>query len=255
MHFNSSGAYLVLKYLHSHFYMQDKNYDDNWSNRYIARLMKFSVKEPLSNCFYWVTGSRLKLCVYDPHCWHLFLLLPLWSPGWDGTPPWRTVITKLDIAFAKCQRTTIQNKHTNWKLKKTVIFCARHFLCSQAFKTTSNVLNSDVNFALIAFCSLAVTNLAHWATSSLRQWNAIYQNPEKAKTNDNCVTNYRPASNPHERKGSEIRYKILRFAQHCFVASFESMFRVFHLSWSTCRATKMFVDPLMKPVEGSCCKK
>ena len=45
------------------------------------------------------------------------------------------------------------------------MFCARHFL-SQVFKTTSNVLNSDVNIvniALIAFWSLAVTNLAHWA--------------------------------------------------------------------------------------------
>ena len=93
----------------------------------------------------------------------------------------------------------------------------------------SNVLNSDVNivnFALIAFCSLAVTDLAHWAMSSLRGWNARYQNPEKAKSNDNCVTNYRPASDPHESKGGEIRYKILqRVAQHCFVA----MFRVFHL--------------------------
>ena len=88
------------------------------------------------------------------------------------------------------------------------MFCARHFFRSQVFKTTSNVLNSDVNIvniALIAFCSLAVTN-------------------------DSCVTNYRPASNPHESKGGEIRYKILRFGQHCFVASFGSMFRVFHLA-------------------------
>ena len=117
------------------------------------------------------------------------------------------------------------------------MFCARHFFGSQVFKTTSNVLNSDVNIvniALIAFCSLAVTNLAHWATS------AIYQNPEKAKTNDSCVTSYRPASDPHESTDGEIRYKILRF-----VASFGSMFRVFHLARSTCRATKMFVDPLM----------
>ena len=52
------------------------------------------------------------------------------------------------------------------------MFCARHFFCSQVFKTKSNVLNSDVNIvniALIAFWSLAVANLAHWATSSLRQ--------------------------------------------------------------------------------------
>ena len=55
-------------------------------------------------------------------------------------------------------------------------------------------------------------------------------NPEKAKTNDNCVTNYRPASDPHESKGSKIRYKILRFSQHYFAASFGSMFRVFHLA-------------------------
>ena len=57
-------------------------------------------------------------------------------------------------------------------LKKTVMFCARHFFSSQVFKTTSNVLNSDVNIvniALISFCSLAVTKLAHWAMSSLRR--------------------------------------------------------------------------------------
>ena len=42
--------------------------------------------------------------------------------------------------------------------------------CSQVFKTTSNVLNFDVNIvniALIAFCSLAVTKLAHWPMSRL----------------------------------------------------------------------------------------
>ena len=137
---------------------------------------------------------------------------------------------------------------SSWELKKNGHVLCTSLFCSQVFKTTSNFWNSDVkivNIALIAFCSLAVTNLAHWATSSLRQWNAIYQNPEKAETNDNCATNYRPASDPHESKGGETRYKILRFAQHCFVASFGSMFRVFHLAWSTCRATKMFVDPLM----------
>ena len=50
------------------------------------------------------------------------------------------------------------------------MFCARHFFCSQVFKTTSNVLNVDVNavnIALVAFCSLAVTKLAHWPMSSL----------------------------------------------------------------------------------------
>ena len=41
--------------------------------------------------------------------------------------------------------------------------------CSQVFKTP-NVLNSDeniVNVALIAFCSLAATKVAHWPMSSL----------------------------------------------------------------------------------------
>ena len=47
--------------------------------------------------------------------------------------------------------------------------CARHIFCSQVFKM-SDVLNSDeniVNIALIAFCPLAVTKLAHWPMSSL----------------------------------------------------------------------------------------
>ena len=45
--------------------------------------------------------------------------------------------------------------------------CPSRF-CSQVFKT-SDVLNSDehiVNIALVAFCSLAVTKLAHWPMSS-----------------------------------------------------------------------------------------
>ena len=67
-----------------------------------------------------------------------------------------------------------------------------------------------VNIALIAFWSLAVTKLAHWPMSSLRRRNTRYQNLEKAKANDNCVTNYRPASDSHESKGIEIRYKILQ---------------------------------------------
>ena len=48
--------------------------------------------------------------------------------------------------------------------------CARHFFCSQVFKTTSNFLNSDVNIAnitLVTFCSLAVTKLADWPMLSL----------------------------------------------------------------------------------------
>ena len=87
------------------------------------------------------------------------------------------------------------------------MFCARHFFGSQVFKTTSNVLNPDVpvNIVNIAFIDcllpLAVTKLAHWPMPSLIRQNTRYQNPEKAKTNDN----YRPASNPHESKGGEIR--------------------------------------------------
>ena len=55
------------------------------------------------------------------------------------------------------------------------MFCARHFFVAKYSKQRlkqNNVLNSDVNIvniALIAFCLLAVTNLAHWVTSSLRQ--------------------------------------------------------------------------------------
>ena len=69
----------------------------------------------------------------------------------------------------------------------------------QVFKTKSNVLNSGVNIVNIVsvtFCLLAVTKLAHWPMSSLRRRNTRYQDPEieKAKTNDNCVTNYRAAS-------------------------------------------------------------
>ena len=131
-------------------------------------------------------------------------------------------------------------------LKKQACFVHVTFFCSEVFKTTSNVLNSNVNIvniALIAFCSVAATNVAHWAMSNWRQWNARYQNPEKAKTNDNCVTNYmQPASNPDESKGGEIRYKILQLVvQHCFIASFGLLFRVFHLVWSTCHATKIYV--------------
>ena len=55
--------------------------------------------------------------------------------------------------------------------KNRHVLCTSLF-CSQVFKAMSNVLNSDVNvvsIALIAFYSLAVTNLAHWATSSLNK--------------------------------------------------------------------------------------
>ena len=68
---------------------------------------------------------------------------------------------RLDLSGKDSKQILIGN------LQKTVMFCARHFFCSQVFKTTSNVLNPDVNIvniALIAFCSLVVTKLAHWAT-------------------------------------------------------------------------------------------
>ena len=54
------------------------------------------------------------------------------------------------------------------------MFCACHFFVAKYSKQRlkqNNVLNSDVNIvniALIAFCSLAVTNLAHWATSAVK---------------------------------------------------------------------------------------
>ena len=61
-----------------------------------------------------------------------------------------------------------------------------------------------------------------------------------------------PATGPHESKGGEIRYKILqRVPQDCFVA----MFRFLHLAWSTCRPTKMFVDPLMSVAWGKLLRK
>ena len=134
-----------------------------------------------------------------------------------------------------------------WFSNQLDVVSETHFSCDTAdrgknqSKYENNLgyyINSDnsdvnmVNIALIAFCSLAVKKLAHWSTSSLRRRNTRYQNPEKAETNDNCS------------KLSATRYKNLqRVAQHCFVASFGSMFRVFHFAWSTCRATKMFVDP------------
>ena len=50
--------------------------------------------------------------------------------------------------------------------------------CSQVFKTTSNVLTSNVNIVnipLSAFCSLAVTKLAHgWPMSSLLSCGAVW---------------------------------------------------------------------------------
>ena len=51
------------------------------------------------------------------------------------------------------------------------MFCARHFFCSQVFKTTPNVLNS----ALIAFCSLAVAKLARVDVLFYRNGIPIFQ--------------------------------------------------------------------------------
>ena len=119
--------------------------------------------------------------------------------------------------------TSNHSKHS----QSHVMFCARHFFCSRVFKTTSNVLNSDVNIvniALIAFCSLAVTNLAHWATSSLGQWNARYQNPEKAKTNDNCVTSYRPASDPRESQESYLTTGMLPYKHSRFFPQYARLY-------------------------------
>ena len=57
--------------------------------------------------------------------------------------------------------------------KHRVMFVHVTFFCSQVFKTS--VLDSEekiVNITLIAFCSLAVTKLAHWPMSSLL-WSGI----------------------------------------------------------------------------------
>ena len=69
-----------------------------------------------------------------------------------------SLIDRLDVALAKCQRATIQNKYS----LGLAIFSARHFFCSQVFKTASNVLNPDVNIV-----NIALTKLAHWPMSSL----------------------------------------------------------------------------------------
>ena len=50
----------------------------------------------------------------------------------------------LDIALAKCQRATIQNKYWLVILRHRVMFCAGHFF-SQVSKTTWNVSNCYVN--------------------------------------------------------------------------------------------------------------
>ena len=47
---------------------------------------------------------------------------------------------------------------------------------------------------------------------------------------------------PYALRRRNTRYKNPQLAaQHYFVASFGSIFRVFHLGWSTCRATETFV--------------
>ena len=121
--------------------------------------------------------------------------------------------------------------NTNWELKKNSHVLCTSLFCIQAFKTTSNVLNSDVNIALIAFCSLAVTKLAHWPMWRLRRRNTRYQNPQKAKTNDNGSKRSAGQRPTREQRRRNTSYKNLqRVAQHCFVASFGSKFRVFYLA-------------------------
>ena len=43
----------------------------------------------------------------------------------------------------------------------------------------------------------------------------------------------------HTLRRWNTRYKPQLVAQHCFVSSFGSMFRVFHPEWSTCRTTNI----------------
>ena len=56
--------------------------------------------------------------------------------------------TVLDVALSANEQPFKTN--TNWKLKETesCFVDARHFFCSQVLKTTSNVLNSDVNILI-----------------------------------------------------------------------------------------------------------
>ena len=109
------------------------------------------------------------------------------------------------------------------------MFCASHFFCSQVFKCLKfRCKHCKYCFDCFWFAGGDKRGSLGDVEFKAVKCDIPELNPEKAKTNDNCVTNYRPASDPHESKGGEIRYKILRFAQHCFVASFGSMFRVFH---------------------------
>ena len=74
--------------------------------------------------------------------------------------------------------------------------------------------------------------LAHWPMSSLRWQNTRYQNLEKAKTNNNCVTNYRrPARGPHESKNGEINTKSFNVSGNIVsLLVLLSTFRGFHLA-------------------------
>ena len=126
------------------------------------------------------------------------------------------------------------------------MFCARHIFCSQVFKYCK--------YCFDFFLFAGGDKVGSLADVKFKAAKNEIPEPWKAKTNDNWVTNYRPARDPQESKFCKIRYKILQcVAQHCFVASFGSTFRVFHLAWSICRATTMFVEPLLQ-VEGRCCE-
>ena len=61
--------------------------------------------------------------------------------------------------------------NTNWELEKNSHVLCPSLFCSQVIKIPSNVLYSDVNIvniALIAFCSMAVTNRQIWLTGGCR---------------------------------------------------------------------------------------
>ena len=109
----------------------------------------------------------------------------------------RFPLLKLDIAFAiKMPTSNYSKQMLIGDLKKSHVMC-RSLFCSPVFKTMSNVLNSDVNkYCLDCFLFAGGDKVAHLPMSSLRRRNTRYLNVEKAKTNDDCVTDYRPARDP-----------------------------------------------------------
>ena len=53
------------------------------------------------------------------------------------------------------------------------MFCGRHFFCSQVFKTTSNVLNSDVNIVNIVLIAFLLSHLG-WRMTVLANFSSNF---------------------------------------------------------------------------------